>query len=87
MPNIAFEIDDHQIILYQKKKKTIILLNHISKIRLCDHGLSFDGYLWEKNKKTRLHYFIKNKKEVLNELESLVKKHGIQIEYYTTLIH
>lgn len=29
LPNIAFEIDDHRIILYQKKKKTIILLNHI----------------------------------------------------------
>ena len=51
LPNIAFEIDDHRIILYQKKKKTIILLNHISKIRLCNHGLSFDGYLWEKIKK------------------------------------
>ena len=45
LPNIAFEIDDHRIILYQKKKKTIILLNHISKIRLCNHGLSFDVYI------------------------------------------
>src|SRR5699024_9965537 len=65
LPNIAFEINDDKLIIYKIKKQKIILLKDISKFRLCDNSSSFDGCLWEKGKKIKLNYLIKNKKQIL----------------------
>lgn len=61
LPNIAFEINDDKLIIYKIKKQKIILLKDISKFRLCDNSSSFDGCLWEKDKKIRLNYLKKIK--------------------------
>ena len=83
LPNIAFEINDDQLIIYKIKKQKIILLKDINKFRLCDNSSSFDGCLWEKGKNIRLNYFIKNKKQILKELEIISKEYGFYIEYYS----
>lgn len=83
LPNIAFEINDDKLIIYKIKKQKIILLKDINKFRLCDNSSSFDGCLWGKGKKIRLNYFIKNKKQILKELEIISKEYGFYIEYYS----
>ena len=83
LPNIAFEINDDKLIIYKIKKQKIILLKDISKFRLCDNSSSFDGCLWEKGKKIRLNYLIKNKKQILKELELFSQEYGFYIEYYS----
>lgn len=83
LPNIAFEINDDKLIIYKIKKQKIILLKDINKFRLCDNSSSFDGCLLEKGKKIRLNYFIKNKKQILKELEIISKEYGFYIEYYS----
>ena len=83
LPNIAFEINDDKLIIYKIKKQKIILLKDISKFRLCDNSSSFDGCLWEKDKKIRLNYLIKNKKQILKELELFSQEYGFYIEYYS----
>lgn len=83
LPNIAFEINDDKLIIYKIKKQKIILLKDISKFRLCDNSSSFDGCLWEKDKKIRLNYLIKNKKQILKELELFSQEYGFYIKYYS----
>ena len=86
LPNIAFKIVNDQLVVYKIKKINYYSLKDIISVRVCDNSSSFDGYIKLNDRKLELHYFIKNRKEVLCKLEDVIKEYGIIISYYSVNI-